>query len=41
MILKASDRIMDIFQLVGLNQIIPCCDTEEECLKAVSGSPEA
>lgn len=32
MILKASPRIMDIFQLVGLNQVIPCCDTEEECL---------
>jgi anti-anti-sigma factor len=29
-ILKASDRIMDIFQLVGLNQIIPCVGSEEE-----------
>ncbi|MBU1446245.1 STAS domain-containing protein [Patescibacteria group bacterium] len=36
MILKASPRIMDIFQLVGLNQIIPCCDTEEECLAKLS-----
>ena len=29
-ILKASERIMDIFQLVGLNQIIPCVGSEEE-----------
>ena len=29
-ILKASDRIMDIFELVGLNQIIPCFSSEEE-----------
>lgn len=29
-ILKASDRIMDIFQLVGLNQIIPCYDSIDE-----------
>lgn len=29
-ILKASDRIMDIFQLVGLNRIIQCCASEEE-----------
>jgi anti-sigma B factor antagonist len=36
MILNASARIMDIFQLVGLNQIIPCCNSEEECLKTVS-----
>jgi len=29
-ILKASARIMDIFQLVGINQIIPCYTSEEE-----------
>ncbi|MCD6109306.1 STAS domain-containing protein [bacterium] len=29
-ILKASARIMDIFQLVGLNQIVSCYATEEE-----------
>lgn len=29
-ILKASDRIMDIFQLVGINQIIPCINDESE-----------
>ena len=29
-IIKASDRIMDIFQLVGLNQIIKCYSSEEE-----------
>jgi anti-anti-sigma factor len=31
-ILKASARIMDIFQLVGINQIIPCYTSEEEIL---------
>ncbi len=29
-VLKASDRIMDIFQLVGINQIIPCVNDESE-----------
>lgn len=29
-ILSASDRIMDIFQLVGLDQIISCYSTFEE-----------
>lgn len=29
-ILKASSRIMDIFQLVGINQIIPCVNDESE-----------
>ncbi|MBD3156902.1 anti-sigma factor antagonist [Candidatus Peregrinibacteria bacterium] len=29
-IVHASDRIMDIFQLVGLNQIITCYANEEE-----------
>lgn len=29
-ILKASPRIMDIFQLVGLDQIIKCYSSEEE-----------
>lgn len=29
-ILKASDRIMDIFQLVGLNQIISCYESVSE-----------
>lgn len=29
-IIKASDRIMDIFQLVGLNQIIPCYSSMDE-----------
>lgn len=33
MILKASARIMDIFQLVGLDQIIPCYISDEECLQ--------
>ncbi len=35
MILKASARIMDIFQLVGLDQIIPCYESDEECLANV------
>lgn len=35
-ILNASDRIMDIFQLVGLNQIINCYANEEEMKAAVS-----
>lgn len=29
-ILNASDRIMDIFQLVGLDQIITCCSSMDE-----------
>ncbi|MFC1655299.1 STAS domain-containing protein [Patescibacteria group bacterium] len=33
MILRASARIMDIFQLVGLDQIIPCYNSDEECLQ--------
>lgn len=33
MILKASARIMDIFQLVGLDQIIPCYNSDEECMQ--------
>ena len=32
-ILNPSERILDIFQLVGLNQIIPCCTSQEECIK--------
>ena len=35
-ILRASDRIMDIFQLVGLNQIVQCFQSEEECMNAIS-----
>jgi len=34
-IIKASSRIMDIFLLVGLNQIIPCFQTIEELLKNI------
>jgi len=29
-IIKASDRIMDIFELVGLNQIIKCYKSKDE-----------
>ena len=29
-IINTSDRIMDIFQLVGLNQIIPCYSSMDE-----------
>lgn len=29
-IIKASTRIMDIFNLVGLNSLIPCLASEEE-----------
>ncbi len=29
-IIKASTRIMDIFNLVGLNSLIPCLGSEEE-----------
>jgi len=36
LIFQASARIMDIFQLVGLNQIIPCCDNEDECLAKIT-----
>lgn len=32
-IIKASSRIMDIFLLVGLNQIIPCYQSIDELLK--------
>ena len=35
MIIGASERILDILQLVGLNQIIPCCNTIEECLEKI------
>jgi anti-anti-sigma factor len=29
-IINASERIMDIFNLVGLNSLIPCLSSEEE-----------
>ena len=35
-IVNASDRIMDIFQLVGLNQIINCYTNEEEMKNSLS-----
>lgn len=35
-IVHASDRIMDIFQLVGLNQIITCYANEEEMKAALN-----
>lgn len=31
-IIKASTRIMDIFNLVGLNSLIPCLSSEEEAV---------
>jgi len=34
-IIKASSRIMDIFLLVGLNQIIPCYQSVEELLQNI------
>jgi len=34
-IIKASSRIMDIFLLVGLNQIIPCYSTIDELIQNI------
>lgn len=33
-IINASERIMDIFNLVGLNQLIPCLGSEEEAVNS-------
>ena len=35
-IISASERIMDIFNLVGLNSLIPCLNSEEEAVSTLS-----
>lgn len=35
-ILKAADNVKDVFQAVGLDKVIDCCGSEEECFSALS-----